>query len=289
MISVIIPAFNRERTIGRAIESVINQTYQDWELIIVDDCSKDNTKQIICDYEKKDSRIKGVFLDKNAGACNARNVGIDNARGEYIAFQDSDDDWEKIKLERQLEYLIQKDADIVVCKMKKINEDNIECGIFPKNEYIPANNLITYETLLFQNLISPQNLLVKKHCVEDIKFDKEQLSAQDWEWALRAVKKYKIIMQNEILSIQYFQKDSISMNYDKKLKSFDRIYQLNEDGYKKNPKAEANFWGQYAGFLTFNNEKEKAMMTYKKSLKIRFISKIFIKMILTKFNLYNKK
>jgi len=97
MISVIMPTYNRARTLKRAIDSVLAQTYSDIELIVVDDCSTDNTKDIVDKYS--DERLRYVRLKKNSGACVARNVGIEKAKGEYIAFQDSDDYWEKEKIE----------------------------------------------------------------------------------------------------------------------------------------------------------------------------------------------
>lgn len=97
MVSVIIPSYNRENTIVRAVNSVLNQTYKDIEVIVVDDCSKDRTLELLSSI--KDERLKFFKLEKNSGACVARNFGIEKANGEFIAFQDSDDEWlpEKLK------------------------------------------------------------------------------------------------------------------------------------------------------------------------------------------------
>ena len=89
MVSVIIPVYNREKTIKKAIESVLEQTYTDLEVIIVDDCSTDKTIEVV--ESIADKRIRLVKSPKNGGACKARNLGIDHANGELIAFQDSDD------------------------------------------------------------------------------------------------------------------------------------------------------------------------------------------------------
>lgn len=101
-VSVIIPTYNRAHLVGRAIQSVLNQTYKDFELIIVDDGSTDNTEDIIKKYQKKDERIKYIRRKKNKGGSVARNTGINAAIGEYIAFLDSDDEWLTEKLERQM-------------------------------------------------------------------------------------------------------------------------------------------------------------------------------------------
>ena len=104
--SIIIPAFNRAHLISKAIDSVIAQTFEDWELIIVDDGSTDNTKDLICNYQEKDSRINYIF-QKNAERSAARNNGIANAKGEYICFLDSDDYWcdkQKLQMQHLLQY-----------------------------------------------------------------------------------------------------------------------------------------------------------------------------------------
>ena len=107
LISVIIPTYNRENIITRAIDSVIHQTYKNWELIIVDDGSKDKTEEVIKPYLK--NHKVSYHYQKNKGVCEARNYGIKKAKGEYIAFLDSDDEFEENKLSVQL------------CEMKKHN------------------------------------------------------------------------------------------------------------------------------------------------------------------------
>jgi glycosyltransferase involved in cell wall biosynthesis len=93
-----------ERFISQTIESVLSQTYQDWEMIIIDDCSPDNVNNLIKEYISKDNRIKLIKLEKNIGPANARNEGIKQAKGKYIAFLDSDDIWFPKKLEKQLKF-----------------------------------------------------------------------------------------------------------------------------------------------------------------------------------------
>ena len=99
MISVIIPVYNREKTVKKAIDSVLAQTWKDMEIIVIDDGSTDKSAEVIKSI--KDARIKYIY-QKNAGACAARNHGLDLATGDIIAFHDSDDVWHKDKLEKQL-------------------------------------------------------------------------------------------------------------------------------------------------------------------------------------------
>lgn len=104
LVSVIMPAFNAANTISESIESVLGQTYRNWELIIIDDGSSDQTRVISQQYAIKDSRIKLISLSKNGGLPNARNEGIVNASGTWVAFLDSDDLWHKTKLGIQVEF-----------------------------------------------------------------------------------------------------------------------------------------------------------------------------------------
>ena len=105
LVSIIMPCFNSEKTISLSILSVINQTYKEWELIVVDDFSTDNTCSIVKGYALKDNRIKIIELEKKGGASIARNKAIDTANGKYIAFLDSDDLWLPNKLEKQVEFM----------------------------------------------------------------------------------------------------------------------------------------------------------------------------------------
>ncbi|KRF60814.1 glycosyl transferase [Bacillus sp. Soil768D1] len=105
LISIITPTYNCGKFIVETIDSVIKQTYQNWELIIVDDCSNDNTKELVREYTKQDNRIKYHLLEKNSGAAIARNKAMELASGTYMAFLDSDDLWTEDKLERQLSFM----------------------------------------------------------------------------------------------------------------------------------------------------------------------------------------
>ena len=120
MVSVIIPTYNREKTILRAINSVLDQTYKEIELIIVDDGSIDNTRKIVESLNCQ--KIKYIY-QKNGGAAKARNTGIIAASGEYISFQDSDDYWYPEKLEKQLAELEDKNADIVQVVLNRIEPE----------------------------------------------------------------------------------------------------------------------------------------------------------------------
>lgn len=113
LVSVIMPTYNSAQWLSDSIDSVLNQTYKNLELIITDDCSTDGTHDILKAYEQKDSRLKIIYAEKNVGAGHTRNRCIEHARGRYIAFCDSDDRWMPTKLEKQLMFMQEKDCCMV--------------------------------------------------------------------------------------------------------------------------------------------------------------------------------
>lgn len=209
MISVIIPTYNREKTIKRAMDSVLNQTYKNIELIIVDDCSTDQTERIVKEY--KDERVIYYKLNKNSGACVARNKGVELSKGKYIAFQDSDDEWKEQKLEKQMRYLEEENADICFCSLNNICLNGVE-EIIPK-EKIESEQIKS--KILKNNFISTQTIFGKKECFVEEKFDERFPRFQDWDLVIRLSQKYKIVHCNEVLVNMYKQEDSITYNFKK--------------------------------------------------------------------------
>lgn len=134
-VSVIIPTYNRAHLIGRAIKSVLNQTYKDFEIIIVDDGSTDKTEEVVKDF--KDERVRYIRREKNKGGSAARNTGIKAARGEYIAFQDSDDEWLPEKLEKQMKAFeaMAMAKPVIATKVSDLPEILDRCGwiVEPEN------------------------------------------------------------------------------------------------------------------------------------------------------------
>lgn len=150
LVSIITPCYNSEKYISKTIESVQTQTYLNWEMLIVDDCSSDRSSEIIRQYCEKDIRIKHLKTNQGSGSpTTPRNLGIVNALGRYIAFLDSDDLWLETKLEKQLEVFQKNDnAAIVFSYYTKISEDGICSG-----GVVSSPKRVTYNKLLYGNSI----------------------------------------------------------------------------------------------------------------------------------------
>jgi teichuronic acid biosynthesis glycosyltransferase TuaG len=149
-VSIITPVYNSEKFLAEAIESVINQTYQNWEMILVDDKSTDTSVNIIKHYAKKDKRILPIFLNENVGAGPARNKAIEASTGQIIAFLDSDDIWLKEKLERHVPFMIEKNAAFSHTSYGFINEN----GKVINKTFHVSNKPIGYVNLLKRTEIS---------------------------------------------------------------------------------------------------------------------------------------
>lgn len=252
LVSIIIPSYNRAKTIERSINSILKQTYENIEIIVVDDYSNDNTEEIV--KKMQDKRISYYKLEKNSGACFARNYGINKAKGEYIAFQDSDDEWKDNKLEKQVEVLEKNDYDMVICKMEQVDEETKKVvGIIPDN--INESRTLTFNEVLEKNCISTPVIVAKNNCVKDIMFDDEMPRFQDWDFALRFLKKYNIYYLNEILFKQYCQKESITKNPKKGIMAYDMLLRKYENEFKSDKKALSNAYIVYAALKKKNNEK----------------------------------
>ena len=126
--SIVMPTYNSEKYVGEAIESVLSQSLEDWELLVVDDCSVDNTVDILRDFESRDRRIRIFRQQSNLGPAKSRNLAISEAAGRYIAFLDSDDLWRSEKLQRQLDHFQYTGAPLVYSAYEKIDESGERNG-----------------------------------------------------------------------------------------------------------------------------------------------------------------
>jgi len=161
MVSIITPAYNCKSVLPDAISSVAGQTYCNWEHIIIDDASEDETRAVIEKFSEEDERIRPVYIDRNGGVANARNRGILEARGKYIAFLDSDDFWRANKLEKQIEYMEKTGAGFVFSDYYVVNSS----GKFLFSE-ICGKQRLDYKDLLRLNRIGCLTVVVRSEIMK---------------------------------------------------------------------------------------------------------------------------
>lgn len=155
LISIITPVYNCEKLIKETIDCVISQTYENWEMILVDDCSTDKSANIIKEYEKKDNRIKYIKLKENSGAAIARNTALENSSGRFIAYLDSDDLWKKEKLEKQVNFMLENNYAFTCTDYEKIDENGKSL-----NKIIKIPKKVNYNLFLRNTIIQTVGVMV---------------------------------------------------------------------------------------------------------------------------------
>lgn len=202
LVSVVMPTYKRSEKLTRAIESVLNQTYRDLELLLVNDNepSDEYTQELIKRIEpyKDDKRLCLIMQEKHINGAVARNVGIKQARGEYIAFLDDDDWWEKEKIERQIDVLKTLDSTWggVSCKFTLYNQEGKVIGKSPKYQ----DGYIYKDILYLLSDVATGTLLLRRECLDEAKyFDEKLLRHQDLQLLVDFTVKYKLMEVDEFL------------------------------------------------------------------------------------------
>ncbi len=174
LVSVIMPSYNAERFVGEAINSVISQTLTDWELLVIDDCSKDGTQRTVAEFAEKDSRIQLLVNDVNMGAAKTRNKGLALCRGQYVALLDSDDYYKPDMLQKMVDCAKITKADIVYCSYELVDEQgNKVCNDFivPEQtdfEHSLVRSVITCSSVLMTGELAKNNSFPTDLYHEDI-------------------------------------------------------------------------------------------------------------------------
>lgn len=229
LVSVVIPSYNRAYCIADSVGSVLDQTYNNLEVIVVDDGSSDNTEEVVTSID--DDRVRYV-RQNNAGACVARNHGVDLAKGSIVAFHDSDDLWLPQKLERQLHTLQTSGADFCYCRIQTFIEDpntgSRELVHVMPGEDATADDL-TFERLIERNFISTQVLVGHRDVFVEERFDPRMPRLQDWDIVLRLFRRFVPAFEPEVLVSQIIRSDSLSSNVQKFCQGLELLEQKNED------------------------------------------------------------
>ena len=207
LISIIMPTYNCAKFIGLTIETVINQTYKNWELVIVDDCSKDNTEEIVNNYISKDERIKYYKFSTNQGAAKARTKAMELTIGNYMAFLDSDDLWKEDKLEKQIEFMKENNYNFTCTSYEQIDENGNLL-----NKVIKAKKKANYNRILLDCPVGNSTVMYNVDKLGKFEVPNIRKRNDDALW-LQILKKEKYIYgMDEILMEYRIRSNSISSN-----------------------------------------------------------------------------
>jgi glycosyltransferase involved in cell wall biosynthesis len=266
LVSIIIPAFNREHLIGETLDSVLAQTYQYWECIVVDDGSTDGTRGRIKGYADKDKRVHLCANERKKGAQGARNTGINYSEGDYVIFFDSDNYMYPTLLESMINQLLSTDSDICTCFIKIIDNDskkNIET-----NEFVCNGNIHSY-LLMGKCYIDNNNALIKKCLIEKIGLLDENCPShqeKDTHIRLSRISKYTTVQK---FLVNYYTGASDTISADRKKEIEGHLYILSK--YKF-------YWRYkfYRGFINSAKRIRKIISSNTQSNSFRYIMKLYL-------------
>lgn len=207
LVSIITPTYNCGKFIAETIESVIDQSYANWEMIIVDDCSKDNTKEVVEEYMKKDNRIKYHLLDKNSGAAVSRTKAMELAKGKYIAFLDSDDLWPKNKLEKQIKFMEDNNYNFTCTDYEQIDEKGNSL-----NKIIKTKKKTNYNGVLLTCPVGNSTVMYNVEALGKFEVPNIRKRNDDALWLQILKKEEYIYGMDEVLMKYRIRENSISSN-----------------------------------------------------------------------------
>ena len=176
VLTVIMPSYNAERFIAESIDSVVGQTLADWELIVIDDASTDGTRRVVADYQRRDRRIRLISLETNRGAAHARNKGLDQARGEIIAFIDSDDIWLPEKAAKQIAAMNRAQADLSYTGWLRYREGT------NTRVYVNIPSSVTYRSMLRRCKINCSTAMVRRSTCGNVRMPALKLRQDHGYW-----------------------------------------------------------------------------------------------------------
>lgn len=304
-LSIIVPVYNREKSIERCIKSIMNQTYTNIEIIIVDDGSKDNTPKICKELQKKDKRIKYI-QQKNSGVAEARNTGLVESSGNYIGFVDSDDYIEKNMYETLITEMESSKSDIAFCNYNIVDSNNKKNRkkCINKQMVFSANELI--KKVLLENEFNGVcwNRVFDRKIVQDTKFDKRMGMCEDLEFLMKIIPKCNKIsyVNKELYNYVLADQNITTQNYYNSLNKWDCEVRYCNSLIKKYDKTDIEIYAKkrYARinvsiYRNLKKEYKELSKKYRKNAlkyfyRIIFSNKIPIrfrmKLVLVKLNLY---
>lgn len=229
LVSIIIPTFNRGYLIRRALKSCLNQSYANIEVVVVDDCSSDNTEEIV--NSLKDKRIRYFRNSKNMGGCFSRNKGIELSRGDYINFLDDDDELREDKIELQLKKFEEskvKNLGVVVCDVEYFRTD-LKC--VKRNR---ARGYVYSSLLKSYYVYGIHSMLIRREVFEKVSYDDKLDSNQEYDLTIQIGRYFNFDYVPRVLALVYESSNQISFNFKKKISGTRYFYCKYESEFKKN-------------------------------------------------------
>ncbi len=269
VVSVIISTYNRAQFLIKAIESVLNQTFQSFELIIVDDGSTDETEKIVKEFQKKDKRIKYILLEENSGGpSKPKNIGIDISSGKYLAFLDDDDEWFPEKLEKQLDiFKNNNNLTLVACNSLDVYEEK---GTIKKYKIKKRKD---YFVAILESCFihSSSSVIVKKDALNNVGFFDENLKiGEDWDMWIRILSQYHFSFTEEPLFKYHIHNKNISQKLCEKDSIGDHlsIFNKHKKHYLNNHKIYSNKLRYDGTRYMLSSQVKNAQKAFLKSIKI---------------------
>lgn len=223
-VSIIVPLYNTKKMLSETIESVFSQTYTNWEMIIVDDCSTDGSYEYAMTFSEQDKRIKVFKMDYNSGPGAATKYGFEMSNGELIAFLDSDDLWEPVKLERQINFMLNHDYEFTCTNYEQINENGESLKRIMK-----CKNKADYKTVLRTCPVGSSTVVITSSLLKKVEIPSIRKN-NDYSLWLRILKVYPYIygMQENLMRYRVWSQ-SISHNKLKKVKYSWKVFREYEN------------------------------------------------------------
>jgi glycosyltransferase involved in cell wall biosynthesis len=258
LVSAVVPAHNRSKYIQRAVESVLAQTYSNLEVMVVDDGSIDNTVQVVQECARRDGRVRLVEHGRQRGAQAARNTGIRAARGEWIAFLDSDDEWLSDSLEARLQRAAAERTEVVHSECYILKPDNSELQLF----CLPPMGGRVYKQLLRRSGTMFQGMLASKNVLARIGYlDEAIVSFQEWETSIRLAKHYRFsFCPTPTFIYDCSHQDSISKDLARTARGYEQVFRKHRWSILRyvGPKALASHYQMAAGLYRKANDERNA-------------------------------
>lgn len=260
LVSVVIPSYNRKNKILDSVRSVQEQSYEKLEIIVVDDGSKDGTWELFKNFP--DGRLRFLRYEENQGACHARNYGAERSRGEFIAFQDSDDVWHTDKLEKQIRQLKDTGADLSFCGMNRISRDG-SSFYYPVHPFHSERGL---DEMLSENRAGTQTMLMRRRVWEELRFDESFRRYQDWDFSIRAAQNFLLAYLPQALVDSAVGEDSISASVNS-YPALVHLYEKHLSLYRSHPGSDA-VMNRRMGKRLRESRPDEAAVHFLKSFKI---------------------